>query len=292
MDRELDILQLADYYKLIEYKSARAYLIVNKKMGDYRCMFGFVDMPNDMDVASGLFYQLELEAKEQGYNYIVGPINYCTYMNYRWALSNFEHKIFPDCDNPEYYVDFIKNIGYEELYTYRSARIKISKALYIIGKMIYEEKLREGYEFKIFEDEHIYENARDVYDISVKAFRNSALYSDIPYEYFEKIYLQWTKLIQAGLIMVYYKNEPIAYGYGYDNIYNSNFICKTVAVKDEYRNKNVYVALMYLACKYMKDKGHRDMIFHFQCEQNDGFRKFRKGMESDEKRYAVFIKRW
>ena len=35
---------------------------------------------------------------------------------------------------------------------------------------------------------------------------------------------------------------------------------------------------------------YKDMIYHFQCEQKDTFKRFEKKIESNEKRYAVYVK--
>ena len=51
MSRELDILQLADYYEKITFRDAEAYLIINKKIEKYNCLFGFISFPNDFETA-------------------------------------------------------------------------------------------------------------------------------------------------------------------------------------------------------------------------------------------------
>ncbi len=290
MKNELEILKLADDYKLVEYKKAKAYLIVNRKMEDYQCMFGFVEFPNDIDQAKGLFDLLEEEAKKRGFNAIVGPINYSTWMSYRFAISNFEFKLFPDCDNPEYYPKMIEELGYKELNTYRSALIDINNPLFLMGEDIYKEKLSEGFIFKRYENEETYKVAREIYDISINAFEGANLYSHIPYEAFEEIYLTWTRGLSSGLFIAYYKDEPVGYVFGYEDPVNKLFISKTSAVKKECQKNKLYIALLFLGNQYVLDKGYESMLYHFQCEQNNTFKRFEKHIEAKEKRYAVYIK--
>ena len=71
-------------------------------------------------------------------------------MSYRWAVSRFDMKLFPDCANPPHYVDNIRSIGYRELYTYRSADIDINNPLYLAGEALYRRKLEEGYTFRFY----------------------------------------------------------------------------------------------------------------------------------------------
>jgi len=189
MNSELEILTLADYYEKFEKDGCEAYLIINNKMKDYRAMFGFVKLIYNKEAAKEVFFALEKKAKELGFKHLVGPINYNTWMSYRFAISNYELKLFPDCNNPAYYNDIIKGLGYKELYTYRSASIDMNNPMFEIGESEYREKLAEGYSFKTFEDKEAFEVARVVYEISKDAFSDAYLYSDIPYEIFEKLYL-------------------------------------------------------------------------------------------------------
>lgn len=287
---ELDILKNADYYKKMTFGDAEGYLIINKKMKDYPCLFGFINMPDDKKTAAGLFAKLEDEAKKQGYRNIVGPVNYCTWMSYRWCISNFDFRLCPDCDNPPYYPEIIKKLGYRELYTYRSAVVSMNNPICQIGKSAFQNKLKEGYTFKIFEKDDIYPLARVVYDISTDTFAGSFLYSDISYEDFCQLYLVWTRKLTGTVIMAYKDSRPVGFVFGYDNPYQHNYIAKTSAVLTEYQHDKVYPALLYLGFQYVQNKGYEDMVFHFQCEQKKTFRHFAPGIESNEKRYAVYIK--
>ena len=292
MDKELKILELADYKEYIEYEDCSCYLIVNNNIEEYNCMFGFVKLTENFENVKQLFNKVEKRAKELGFKNIIGPVNYTTWMSYRWAINNFDVKYYPDCNNAEYYVKYIRKLGYKELYTYRSAHIDMNNKLYFMGDAVYKLKLAEGYEFKFFKGEEGYKIVKDIYDISIDAFKGSYLYSDIPFEYFNEIYLEWTKKIEDIVMYVAYKEgKPIGYIMGYINPYNKNeIIAKTSAVLKEYQQHKVYVALLFLGCKYAKEIGYKDMVYHFQCEQKNTFQRFDDNIESDEKKYAVFVK--
>ena len=292
MNKELEILKLADHAEQIKYKNATCYLIVNKKLEEYQCMFGFVDLPKDYDVVRGLFEKVEQKARKLGYREIIGPMNYDTWMSYRWALNEYGVKYYPDCNNPRYYVDYIKKLGYKELYTYRSAHIKINNKLYWLGRLISVKKKMEGYKFELVKGEEAFAKVKEVFEISADAFADAYLYSEIPFEYFEKIYLAWVKKIEDVVAYIVYKNgEAVGFEMGYLNPYNKKeFIVKTIAVKKAFQGHKLYVALLYLGCKYVKKLGLDEVVYHFQCEQKRGFRKYDGDIESREKKYAMFIK--
>lgn len=292
MNKELGILELADYSEKISYKDGSCYLIVNKKLKEHQCMFGFVDLPEDFDTVKKMFDKVEQKAKKLGYAEIVGPMNYDTWMSYRWALNDYDVKYYPDCDNPKYYVDYIKKLGYRRLYTYRSAHIKIDNKLYWLGRFISVKKKIEGYKFELVKGKEAFSKVKEVFEISVDAFKDAYLYSEIPFKYFEKIYLEWVKKIDDVLAYIVYKNgEAVGFEMGYLNPYNKKeFIVKTIAVKKAFQGHKLYVALLYLGCKYVKKLGLSEVVYHFQCEQKKGFRKFDGDIESREKKYAMFRK--
>lgn len=290
MNEELEILKLADYSELFEDGNARAYLIINSKMADHQCLFGFVSLPEDFEAAKRLFGRIEKRAREMGYCEIIGPINYCTWLSYRFALDRYDMKLYPDCDNPSYYVDYLRRLGYDEFLTYRSARVKIRNPLYEVGKKSFEEKRSQGIIFKYYDGEEALSKAREIYEISCDAFENAWLYSELPFEYFERIYLTWVKKINIQLFVAYKNDRAIGFAMGYKNPFADDFVSKTSAVKTAFQNQQIFAALLYFGSCFIEKMGFNDMIYHFQCEQKPDFKRFDKKYESDEKRYALFKK--
>ncbi len=292
MDKELEILKLADYSEKIEVGDASCYLIVNKKQKEHECMFGFAKLSEDFEVTKKLFAKLENKAKKLGYKEIIGPMNYDTFMSYRWATNEFGARYYPDCDNPKYYVEFIKRLGYVELYNYRSAHIKIDNKLYFAGRFLSVKKRAEGFRFEFSNGKKAYDKVKEIFDISVDAFNDAYLYSPIPFEVFEKIYLTWVKKINdVAVYMVYKNNEPVAFEMGYLNPYNKKeFIVKTIAIKKKYQGCKLSLALLYLGCKHVKKLGLNEVVYHFQCIEKKNFKRFDGDIESKEKKYAIFRK--
>ncbi|MCQ2417810.1 MAG: GNAT family N-acetyltransferase [Oscillospiraceae bacterium] len=290
MNQEYDILKLADYHEHFSVGECEAELIINQKMRDYPCLFGFVHLTESRQDTEQLFSAMEQRAREMGYHTLAGPVNYCSWMSYRWAVSRFDLQLYPDCSNPPFYPKYLQEIGYKPLYTYRSAEIDMENPMYQMGERLYQQKIGEGYTFVTYENEAVYEQADAVFDISCAAFRGSYLYCDIPREVFHEIYLTWTKGLHIALCMAYDQGKPVGYVMGYDNPDGTCFISKTSAVLPEYQMHKIYTALLYLGWKYVIAKGYSKMMYHFQCEQKGTFHRFDENIESDEKRYAVFVK--
>lgn len=292
MNKELAILQLADYKELFENGRSSCYLIINNKLEEYPCMFGFTELSDDLEEVKELFRQVEERARELGQKHLIGPVNYTTWMSYRWAISQYDQKYYPDCENPPYYVDYIRQLGYRELYTYRSAHINTNNVLFESGEEIFRKKKEEGFEFRLYRGEESYQIVKDIFDVSIDAFQGSLLYSEIPFEVFQEIYLEWTKKIPEIHVFAAYKDGKAAgYVMSYANPYDAaQYISKTVGVRKEYQKQKLYVALLYFGTKFVRELGYDQTVYHFQCEQRSTFKRYDSTVEDQEKRYAVFVK--
>lgn len=290
MDREIDILQLADGYEKFEEGNSSAYLIINKKIRDYQALFGFAKLSPDKGEWRELFHRMEEAAMALGHKTLVGPVNYSTWLSYRWAISRFDLSLFPDCDNPPFYPEYIEELGYRKLYTYRSAEIRIANPLNEPGAKALAEKEGQGYHFVAYEGEEALLHATSVYEISREAFSDAPLYSDIPYAVFETLYLSWVKKLHISLIIAYYGKDAVGYVFGYESPLGRDFISKTSAVKKAHQKHGLYLALLHLGSELVSSKGYDTMFYHFQCEQKQTFRRFESSIEAREKRYAVYMK--
>ena len=129
-------------------------------------------------------------------------------------------------------------------------------------------------------------------DISKDAFSGGYLYSEISRDEFREIYLSWTRLIPRLEMIVAFKDGVAAgFSMGYINPQNpADYISKTTAVRREFQHNKLYLALVYLGYKHIIGLGYSDVVYHFECEQRSTFRRFDSNTESNEKRYAVFVK--
>jgi len=291
MNREAEILKDADYSEKIALGQSSLVLIVNKKLEKHHCMFGFVTLKNDFDEAKGLFDAAERRARELGYRELIGPLNYNTWMSYRWALNRFDVKYFPDCENEAYHVDFIRRLGYSELYTYRSTHVRLDNALFAMSEGVYRQKLDEGFTFRFISNDEAFALANEIFDLCRDAFSGGILYSEISREEFENIYLSQLKAADIEMIAAFDGGELAGFSMGYVNpLDKRQYISKTTAVRRKYQRQRLYLALLYLGYRHIIGLGYDDVVYHYECEQRPTFHRFDGSIESNEKRYAVFKK--
>ncbi len=288
---ERDILRFSDYAEWFREGSCEACLIVNRGILEHPCMFGFPKLDGSFSEAGRLFERMERRAAELGFSELMGPVNYCTWMSYRFAISGFSIHYFPDCENSPEAVDWLRRLHYRELYSYRSAAVLIDNPLLQRAVESYRSLLTEGYRFLEYRGEEALGLAGEIYEISRDAFSAALLYSELPREAFDRIYLSRFRslpLVLAAAISP--EGEMIGYIYGYPNPLGTEFISKTSAVKKRFQKHGVYAALLCFGSELVRRAGYHEIVYHFQCEQRPGFRRFPEQYESREKRYAVFSK--
>ena len=94
--------------------------------------FGFWETHNHFDVNEQLFAEFESWAKQQGATRIYGPINFSTYGDNRLRIDGFDNKPFiGEPANPEYYPQFLQQLGFTIKYGYASYIHEDSRALAI-----------------------------------------------------------------------------------------------------------------------------------------------------------------
>lgn len=103
-----------------------SYLIENERVA----YFGFWETQNNFDVNKNVFAEFEVWANEQGAQRVYGPINFSTYGENRLRIDGFDNKPFiGEPANPDYYPDFLQQLGYTTKYGYASFIHEDSRAL-------------------------------------------------------------------------------------------------------------------------------------------------------------------
>jgi hypothetical protein len=102
----------------------------NKIENEQVAYFGFWETHDDFEVNKQIFAAFESWAKQQGAQRIYGPINFSTYGENRLRIDGFENKPFiGEPANPEYYPQFLQQLGFTIKYGYASYIHEDSRAL-------------------------------------------------------------------------------------------------------------------------------------------------------------------
>ena len=285
------ILDLCDFYKEYVYKDASVVLMTNKNQLEYQHLFSFLNLSKDNEVNKKLFYQMEQDAKSLGFKNIVGPINYSTWFDYRLPIDNFDKTFIPDIKGTEQEVTFLKENGYNYVYTYASTLANINKRLEFIAK---RNKLSSDYYDELITSPDAFNYVEEIFTLSSKCFKNAYLYSDVPYDVFNDIYMKWLKKlpfpIDLYMIRETKTKELVAYGICYYDSFNKMYVCKTAAIHPEHQKTNVVMQLVKIVFERTRHHNAKEVLYHFQNEQKNTLSAFWRGNVILKKRYALFIK--
>ena len=115
-----------------------------------------------------------------------------------------------------------------------------------------------------------------VYDLTVGAFKNNFLYSELEREIFLKMYMSYEdKIIKKFFKMLYLGDELIGYVFGIPNYTELGYkgkidtiILKTIAVSPEYNGKGMGYILINSLIEEAEKEGYENVIYALMHQSN------------------------
>ena len=155
--------------------------------------FGFWESMNTFEDNRDLFQQFEHWAQAQGSTAIYGPINFSTnFGNYRVRLNRFEKGCFlGEPYNPPYYVDILKQLGYQCKHRYKSDISYDLQSVIDDNKTLIKnlhENLDKRFQFVPLTRELWYDKLPDIYRCLDNSFHSNFAYTSFGYDAFETYY--------------------------------------------------------------------------------------------------------
>lgn len=285
------ILNLCNWYKEYLYKDASVVLMKNNNQDEYKYLFGFLSFSKDEKTNTKVFKMMEQDALKNGAKSLVGPINYSSWFDYRLPLDNFDIHFLPDIPGTKFDIDMLYKLGYKEVYTYASTLSSINTRL---EKLSSRNKLSSNYYDELITGEFVFDYAKEIFEVSSRCFKEGFLYSDVPYDAFNEIYMQWLRKLpfSIDLYMIREKNTKnlVAFGICYYDSINKMYVCKTAAILSEHQKSFIVMQLAKIVYERTRYHNADRILFHFQNEQKNTLSAFWKNHIILKKRYALFIK--
>lgn len=285
------ILDLCDYYEEFRCNDASVILLINNKQKEYKHLFGFLNFSSDFNNNKNVFEQLELKAKKLNIKSLVGPIDFCTWFDYRLPIDNFDTKFIPDINGKKEDVETLSKLGYNYLYTYASTVSTINqKLMHLSSKITLDQSLYD----ELIVGGNVFNYIEEIFDLSKECFKDAYLYSDVPFDKFNDIYVKWLKNLpfDIDLYMLRKKESSIlvAYGICYYDYINNLYVCKTIGIKQQYQNSKIVMHLAKIVFERANYHKASKILYHFQNEQKNTLSAFWRNNVVLKKRYAMFIK--
>jgi len=223
--------------------------------------------------AKFLFDEIKKCAKSKGYNYLIGPINGSTWKKYRVTLPSNNPPFLLDNYNKPYYAKLFEDCGFETIANYTSSICKNLNRDY--SRLDKFEKIfeRKGIKIRKFDPENFDRDIRKIYEVSIQSFVNNFLYSSIEFEDFYKMYEPVKSFLNPEWILLAEneKDEPIAFIFGFDNLYNrkeKSLIIKTLAQIPNYKYRGIGSYLTEFMHQKACKAGYNNIIHALMHEKN------------------------
>ena len=229
-----------------------------------------------------LFNKVFEELKKEGIEIIIGPLNGTTWNTYRYVTEKGSRRQFLlEPWNEDYSVSLFEKLGFKPLAGYIST---VMEGMDSDGRRNLNKKIEKLKKFDYYEDIRV-ESAENkdlltvlnkVYDLTVEAFKNNFLYSELEREIFLKMYMSYEdKIIKKFFKMLYLGDELIGYVFGISDYAELGYkgkidtiILKTIAVSPIYNGKGMGYILINSLVEEAEKEEYENVIYALMHESN------------------------
>ena len=229
-----------------------------------------------------LFNKVFEELKKEGIEIIIGPLNGTTWNTYRYVTEKGSRRQFLlEPWNEDYSVSLFEKLDFKHLAGYIST---VMEGMNSNGRKNLNKKIEKLKKFDYYKDIKV-ESAENkdlltvlnkVYDLTVEAFKNNFLYSELEREIFLKMYMSYEdKIIKKFFKMLYLGDELIGYVFGIPDYAELGYkgkidtiILKTIAVSPIYNGKGMGYILINSLVEEAEKEGYENVIYALMHESN------------------------
>ncbi|MNJ91932.1 hypothetical protein D3C87_95870 [compost metagenome] len=231
------------------------------------CCVGNFECVNNPEIAEMLFQQAGLWAKENGFSYVLGPMNGSTWDNYRFSTHHDQPLFLSETFHPLYYNDLFREAGFEPALHYQS---RIERGVTDQHQKVTDKIHDSGLGAIVVREldiSRLDEELEKLFLLVKAAFERNALYTPISRETFHHKYAGIIRQLGTRYVLLAEKNgELVGFVFAFRNHLETSkkqFIYKTVARKygKEYAGVGHVVALEVM--KRAVEDGMEDAIHAF-----------------------------
>ncbi len=173
---------------------------------------GFFECVEDLDVCRALLSAAEAQARADGKEKLVGPLNASFWIGYRFKVENFDEHFTGEPDNLPYYADFWEACGFTVSERYYSNYLRSPTPEDPSEK--WEKRLRraldKGYEIRSLERGKFDEALRDIYRMLVRLYAKFPAFKLISEEQFTALFGSLKYVVDYECVLLGYKDGELA----------------------------------------------------------------------------------
>lgn len=215
---------------------------------------------------------------------LLGPINGNTFYSYRLAVDSFDWRLYPDCISDPAVLDVLLQNGLVPKQYYTSTLGTVNHKIWDAARKV---RLPAQYRVVKASGADAYAYLSDVCEVAFEAFAKADFYEPISRADFMEIYMQGLQAVTPDLLVIYDGDTPIAFNFCYPDPENRFYVCKTTAIRSDYRSRRLIFTVIDHSYRMMQERGHSEVLYHFQNDRTRPLYAIFKDHTVKQKRYAL-----
>lgn len=262
-------------YRVLSWGDNQITLIHNPNGTAY---FGFLHYADE-----GFSHVVE-QLKSLAPSGVLGPMDANTFYSYRLAVDEFTWRLYPDCISDERVFSTFRAHGFQVRQYYTSTLATVNHKIWLVAK---KATLPGNYRVIQATGREAYRYLEDIYDVAIDAFSRADYYEPICRDDFVEIYMRSLSAVTPDLLMIYAGETPVAFCFCYEDPEKRFYVCKTIAVRSDYRNPELLMTLIDRSYQMMQSRGYEKVLYHFQNDRSKVLNRIFRGCVLRQKRYAL-----
>ncbi len=241
--------------------------------GAKTALIGWYECSDDPAAAGLLLRSIASHFRDQGYSYLIGPMNGSTWHRYRFADPSEAPPFFLDVHTKPWYVEQFTDHGFETIARYSSTRFDPGTGdPERVGRS--EELYRsQGITIRPIRTDDFENELRRLHQITLESFTRNFLYTPIPFESFRAMYTPIAPLIQPSLVQIAESADgrPLGYIFTIGDRFNRTtptLIIKTAGIVPMSRTRGLGTLLIEKMHIVAREQGYQACI-HALMHQNN-----------------------
>jgi len=250
---------------------------------------------NNETVASKLFLHLFSEAKKNGAEFLIGPMNGSTWNIYRFSVHHNQPNFFLETYHHLYYNDHFLNAGFKIIAKYFSSidtSLKYDNADVITRE---KELKNSGVTFRNIRLDEYEKELEKLFEFNATAFKTNFLYTPLDKEEFIKKYTETKKIIDPDFVLLAEDRNKNLIGYFFciNDVFNTkekSLIIKTIARHPDKKWTGLGHVIGNMIYRKAVEKKYTSVIHAFMYEQGTSTTISKKFFGDIYKNYVLYGK--
>jgi hypothetical protein len=248
----------------------------------------FYECIENAEASAKLLKTLTEYCRQQGYNYLVGPMNGSTWNSYRFALEPITDSYFSEPFHKHYYVNQFQNFGFQTAAEYIT---QIDSSLILPDAPTV---LNENISFRTLDKNNYETEMKTIFAFCKEIFRNGFLYTEISEETFLSKYSALKDFINPEFVLIAEDNGEIAglilVLHDFYCQHEKRMIIKTLGRKSDVRYAGVANELSRRMVKVAIENNYQSVLHAFMHQHNASVKMSKLFSGERFRRYQLFYK--